>query len=275
MSLTLTAIPESWNELLREALIQKNTVEEIITEAQAFPGLVLESLHRTVHREHLQLTQTKQRERTQHRLNTLLITCTTPTPYPAAMSYLLSLGADPSTTDKGVPLLSLAMATSNLDAVRALLEYNPRLEDMCTPGSYENQLRSNTPLGYAILTGNVEIAEALLKAGANLKIKVSWYHGHEDPLKFVSFFGGSEMVKMARVLLDNGGVDLWRGKRREETESDEHPLGYAVDCGNVQTAQLFLEKGLRAQDEEDTKRVVGLAQSEEMRALLKRYFPEI
>ncbi|CEN59536.1 hypothetical protein ASPCAL01985 [Aspergillus calidoustus] len=267
-------VSKSWNELLREAFMQNNTVETLITEAHASPGLILESLRRTAQKEHLHPGQT-QSERARHRLNTLLITCTTPTPYPAAMSYLLSLGADPSTTDKGVPLLSLTLVTSDLDAVKALLEYKPQLEDMSDSDSYESELRSNTPLGYAILVWKVEIAEALLKAGASLDIILNWYHGYDDPWEYISYMKGTEMMAMMRVLLDNGGVDLWREKRREETESGEHPLGFAVDCDNVQIAQLFLEKGFRPHDEGDTKRVVGLAQSEEMRALLKGYFPEI
>jgi ankyrin repeat protein len=112
----------------------------------------------------------------------------TPLHYASQMSnydvinYLLTQGADPTVkTSAGNNPFQYAMSTENMDAIRALLEYD---------NSYVNILDNQgiTALHYACLTNNYDMAVELLKHGADptLTALSPEHHVYLKPIDFTT-----------------------------------------------------------------------------------------
>ncbi|KAL4861420.1 ankyrin repeat-containing domain protein [Aspergillus spectabilis] len=182
-------------------------------------------------------------------------------------------------------LISYAVEEGSIDGTKVLLAQKPDLE--VTGSNYGwYDPRQNTPLGIAIIYDRLEIADLLLKAGADAGIILDHCYGPDDVLQFLAREGETAMLKL---LLDHGANpdsiwDTWSAlEPDEDAESDgyaraegwptggshsQHPLQLAVMGGHVGCVRVFLEDGFILRDMEET---VSAAKSSEMRELLKSY----
>lgn len=100
----------------------------------------------------------------------------------AQLVALLKRGIDPNTVDdQGNTLLILAAREGNIDTVKALLPYKPRL-------SHRN-LAGDSALMLATLRGNLDLVNLLIEAGAEFD------HDGWTPLIYAAFEGHIELVE--------------------------------------------------------------------------------
>ena len=117
-----------------------------------------------------------------------------------------------------------AVRDGELDAIKPLLEKKPGLVN-------SKDLNNRTPLHFAAMTGNQQIAEYLISKGAVLDPKNS---DGRTPLHFASSNQHKELVEYLIYI----GADL-----EAKDIYDTTPLGSAVYGGDIKIIEFLLEKG--------------------------------
>ncbi len=138
------------------------------------------------------------------------------------VEQLLIRGFDPNTPDeKGVPGLMLA-AQQNAGKVALLLAKQPKIKV-----EYQNKL-GETPLMYAAIHNQFELAQLLIEKGADVNRK-GW-----TPLHYAATRGH---IAMMRLLLENNAyIDT-------ESENGTTPLMMAAYYAPPLAVKLLLEEG--------------------------------
>ncbi len=137
---------------------------------------------------------------------------------------LLKAGADPvyRRKDNGYTAVHVAAALYDTAPLELLIRYGANLN---IPGSF-----GKTPLMEAARLGNVKAVQALVKAGADLKLK-------EFQERTVLSFAASapaHSLDMVKLLLDSGA------ERAVYDRNGRTPLFHAIVAGNTETALYLL-----------------------------------
>ena len=130
-----------------------------------------------------------------------------------------SLSAD------GFTPLTLASYFGQLEIVKLLLKYH------ADPNIAANNQMHVAPLHSACAISNYEIADALIRAGADVNAK---QQSGVTPLHSAAHNG---QMKLAKLLIDNG-ADV-----NARSEAGQSPLDMAKEKGSEETVQLILKCG--------------------------------
>jgi len=138
------------------------------------------------------------------------------------IEQLLIRGFDPNTPDEnGVPGIMLAVQQNSIK-VALLLAKQPKIKV-----EYQNK-HGETPLMFAALNNQLELATLLIEKGADINRK-GW-----TPLHYASTRGNTSMM---RLLIDNSAyIDA-------ESENGTTPLMLAATDGTPLSVKLLLEEG--------------------------------
>lgn len=134
----------------------------------------------------------------------------------------LDAGQDPNIVNmQGHSPFILAIREGNLEAAN-LIAKSPKFNV-----NHENSF-GETPLMYAAISGNMELAHYLIKRGAKVN-KFGW-----TPLHYAASTGKSDM---AQLLLSKGAIP------NAPAPNGASPLIMAVKASNIQTVKVLLEAG--------------------------------
>jgi len=186
---------------------------------------------------------------------------------------LLNRGIDPNATILGRNALIGASENGAAELVSELLKFGAELNGSKSEqeGGVASDLEGNTPLMYACGGGFYDIAEMLLKRGADVDVrnkqgstafllscitgqknivKLLLAHGADfrltnfkgqTPLMLASFYGRAQILKM---LLSRTGLDDVNAKDVHEDTA----LIFAAQRGQQDICQLLIEAGARTSD---------------------------
>jgi uncharacterized protein len=118
--------------------------------------------------------------------------------------------------------LMVAVENQDVNKVKKIVK-NSTIKEI----NAETPLR-NTALNYAIYTGNVEIIEKLLNAGANINVS-----GEVTPLQYAAY----ENVEILKMIISRGG------KINLVNKYGETALMTAAGCGKSEIVSWLLENG--------------------------------
>ena len=139
---------------------------------------------------------------------------------------LIEMGADPDCPYLSHTPLHLAVCMSRTEAVKALLESD------ANPEAYQDGGFNPGPLQDACLKGDIEIAQALIEAGASTDRRD--YEGVQ-PLHYAAIHDDPDLIQM---LLDAGADPNMRADRSYRT-----PMHRAASYGNLRTIRALLAGG--------------------------------
>ena len=128
------------------------------------------------------------------------------------------------------------MSEQNIALHRACAEGNlPAVEKALDEGADVNYKDRdnyhNTPLDITSYKGNIELANMLIRRGADVNSKNSW---GISPLHIASMDG---KIELAKLLIENGAdVNI-------KDDFGKTPLRTAINTGNIEMVNLLLSKG--------------------------------
>ncbi|RUS75226.1 hypothetical protein EGW08_017016, partial [Elysia chlorotica] len=164
---------------------------------------------------------------------------------PDTLNLLLEWGANISDTDstRHIPL-HYAIEANRSHNVKILLEHNKKggvpdlfAEQFGVGGVNRRTTNSMTPLHYAAKHGFVEIADLLVKFGAEVNAKLSVSEKQSTPLMLAAASGH---LSMARLLVENGAVV------EQQDRMGCTALVYACKNGATSVLTYFLRLGAQA-----------------------------
>jgi ankyrin repeat protein len=142
--------------------------------------------------------------------------------YTSEIDRLIGKGAEiNSESEDGVTPLIYAVIDNNLDAVNALLKYNPTLDKVTS--SYE------TPLIIAVKNNNLEISETLIRAGADVDFTD---RNGATPLHYASINGYLEITDL--LLYYNASID-------QKSDDGTTPIMAATMAGYANVTDLLIQ----------------------------------
>ena len=118
-----------------------------------------------------------------------------------------------------------AAASGDLEQVKILLQNNSELLN-------QRDIKTRTPLQYAILNHQTDIARYLIEQNADINLKDK---DNDSPLHYTGIFGNREI---AELLLAKGATSLIEGNNRQMT-----PLHFACERGHAEVVELMLSAG--------------------------------
>ena len=142
------------------------------------------------------------------------------------INNLIEMGADPDIQYLSHTPLHLAVCMSRTEAVKALLKKGSN------PEAYRDGGFNPGPLQDACLKGDIEIAQALIEAGASID-----RHDYEgvQPLHYAAIHDDPDLIQM---LLEAGADPNMRADRSYRT-----PIHRAASYGNLRTVRALLAGG--------------------------------
>jgi ankyrin repeat protein len=206
----------------------------------------------------------------------------------AATTWLLSEGTNPNSRNhSGIPLLGIAFNNGSVSCAVALLKANANARD----GRYGYHLSraieakrtelallliergcpletadmyGQTPLMYAAYTGNYEVAERLIRHGADLEKNCKPEGDGCTPLMFAA---GAGDAKMVRLMLRYGARINARSYRGKTS------LCYALERDRPEVVKVLLEAGAKQEEinaeKEDALTVAQQLKRPQLAALLQ------
>lgn len=118
-----------------------------------------------------------------------------------------------------------AAASGNLELVKQLLRNNSDLLN-------QRDVKTRTPLQYALINRQTEIARYLIEQNADVNLKDK---DDDSPLHYTGIFGNLEI---AELLLAKGATSLNEGNNRQMT-----PLHFACERGHADVVEFLLNAG--------------------------------
>lgn len=145
--------------------------------------------------------------------------------FPLVLIVSLQVGASSCTS------LHEAARTGDLEVVNGFVSEGADVDEKDDEG--------RTPLALAVLNDRVDVAQALLEAGASTDIPLS-HDARGTPLHAAirKCRGGKDGVEMVRVLLEGGA-----NPNAIDPESSEAPLFAAIRMAESKVAMLLLDNG--------------------------------
>ncbi|KAL3482663.1 ankyrin repeat-containing domain protein [Aspergillus germanicus] len=258
---SLLLVSRSWNQDLRQALLEKNPAERVVY--WMGESLALEAIQRVtkkhgmVPRREEQTTLLRngsfdldlQAVVTASMVNTLFLAATMRAHF-ACMRLLLEYGADHSITpsDWVDNLVSVAILARSIDAVKLLIDAGADINHASVLSEYLQEY-ANTPLGFAILEEHVPSIELLLARGANPNIVI--YDGNfgdlvDDPWEFATRHEDRGRPRLLEVFLRHGMFP-----DRAQYAEGRHPVILALKAFNVECAAILIRAGAVPEDYEE------------------------
>ncbi|MFC1547248.1 ankyrin repeat domain-containing protein [Candidatus Neomarinimicrobiota bacterium] len=118
-----------------------------------------------------------------------------------------------------------AAASGDLEQVKILLQNNIDLLN-------QRDVKTRTPLQYAILNHHTDVARYLIEQNADINLKDK---DNDSPLHYTGIFGNLEI---AELLLAKGAASLNEGNSRQMT-----PLHFACERGHAEVVEFLLDSG--------------------------------